>query len=267
MPDFHSGFQDVDAAESNEFLFRFLDAANENPSILAYRRRMDELCPVETGWHILDVGCGLGHEVLRLARQVAPEGDVVGVDTSERFILEARHRFETLGLPVSFETGDVRSLPFADQAFDLVRAERVLLYVEDLECSVGEIARVLRPGGQAVLFDFDYNAFFIDSNHDRITRRIEELLSDDPRNPLIGRQIPALLRHAWLTVEVVEPFTIEPSLIMVEQIYSAAIERGIADGSYSRDEIDEWWTDQRALEASGMFYHANPGYIVVARKT
>ena len=125
----------------------------------------------------------------------------------------------------------------------------------------------LRPGGQAVLFDFDYNAFFIDSNHDRITRRIEELLSDDPRNPLIGRQIPALLRHAWLTVEVVEPFTIEPSLIMVEQIYSAAIERGIADGSYSRDEIDEWWTDQRALEASGMFYHANPGYIVVARKT
>jgi len=71
MADFHRGFQDVDAARGNEFFFRFLDDANENPSILAYRVRMAELCPPSAGMSVLDAGCGLGHEVLRLAAQVA----------------------------------------------------------------------------------------------------------------------------------------------------------------------------------------------------
>ncbi len=266
MTNFHEGFQDIDSTSENEFFFRFLDVANANASILGYRARMVELCPPIAGAHILDVGCGLGHEVLRLAALVDGGGEVVGIDTSEDFIGEAVRRGSGRNLPFSFQTRDIRSLQFEDDTFDLVRAERVLLYVKEVQQAVCEMARVLRRGGYVAVFDFDYEAFFIDSNCDRLTRRIEKLLSTDPLNPVIGRQIPELLRKAGLSVETIEPFTITPSLEMVERIYSGAIERGIRDGSLTQDEMKDWWADQRSLHTAGQFYHANPGYIVIARK-
>lgn len=228
----------------------------------AWRRSVPPLA----GLRILDAGCGLGHEVQRLAAEVGPGGEVVGLDSSGDFIQEALRRSADGNLPVSFQTGDVHALAFEDGAFDLVRAERVLLYLTDPARAVCELARILRSGGHAALFDFDYGAFFIDSNRGPVTRGIEKLLADHPPNPEIGREVAELLRRAGLEIERIEPFTITPTLEMVERIYAGAIERGLAAGQLSRDEVDDWWADQRALAATGQFYHANPGYIVIARK-
>ncbi|MHA7776872.1 methyltransferase domain-containing protein [Roseibium sp. M-1] len=266
MADFHKGFQDVDAASENEFLFRFLDDANANRSILQYRVRMAELYPPGAGMRILDIGCGLGHEAMRLAAQVGPAGKVVGIDPSNDFIREAARRSAPLRLPVSFQTGDIHALDFEDASFDLVRAERVLLYISDLGQAVSELVRVLRTGGHVTVFDFDYNAFFIDSNHGTVSRRIENLLAGDPPNPEIGRQVPELLRQAGLTVRCIEPFTITPSPDMVARIYAGAIDRGLSSGALTQEEVDDWWADQQALATAGQFYHANPGDIVVADK-
>jgi ubiquinone/menaquinone biosynthesis C-methylase UbiE len=93
---------------------------------------------------VLEVGCGDGEGVLFLAREY-PSARVRGVDPSAETVREAVSR---IGLDpegrVAFKQGRSRSLPFPDGFFDLVAQAGGRLHP-------GEIARVLRPGGHAVM--------------------------------------------------------------------------------------------------------------------
>jgi ubiquinone/menaquinone biosynthesis C-methylase UbiE len=125
---------------------------------------MLELCPIADGSVVLDVGCGIGNEATRIASRVGSTGSVNGVDSSEATIEEARRRVGGLEFPLEFQVGDAHSLTFEKSSFDVCRSERVLLYLEDPAKAIAEMARVTRPGGHVIVFDFDYNAFFIDSD-------------------------------------------------------------------------------------------------------
>jgi ubiquinone/menaquinone biosynthesis C-methylase UbiE len=70
----HEGFQQTGQPADTEALFRWLDDADESPLIQQVKRQMLEVCPVAAGDQVLDVGCGLGHEVRRLAERVGPGG-------------------------------------------------------------------------------------------------------------------------------------------------------------------------------------------------
>jgi len=91
------------------------------------------------GETVLDVGCGLGDDVIELAQRIGPTGRVVGVDVSNVMITEARRRTAALGLPIAFEVGDARQLRFADGTFDACRTERMLMYVPDVERAMAEL--------------------------------------------------------------------------------------------------------------------------------
>lgn len=96
----------------------------------------------------LDAGCGIGVFLLPLARHLAPHGGrVVGLDLAEGTLGQARARAEAEGLPVECVIGDVEALPFADASFDLVLANYMLYHVPNLDRAIGELRRVLRPGG------------------------------------------------------------------------------------------------------------------------
>jgi SAM-dependent methyltransferase len=96
---------------------------------------------------VLDVGCGFGLETLRLAPLVQPGGAVSGIDLSAEFIAEAVRRAEAQGLHVDLATGDAQHLPFPDDAFDVTRIERVLIYLDEPDRVLAEMVRVTRPGG------------------------------------------------------------------------------------------------------------------------
>lgn len=262
----YKGFRDVDSIGETEFFFEFLDAASASESVQRYRARMAEVSAVGPGDRVLDVGCGLGHEAVRLARLVGAEGRVVGVDSATALIEEARRRTASSSLPLEFQVGDVNALGYDDAAFDLVRAERVLLYLENPRTAVREMARVARPGGRIAVFDFDYRAFFLDSDLPALNRRIETILMDDVPNPLIARDLPVLLRGAGLDVTVIEPHAITPTFEMAQRIYSGALETAIAAGRLAVEERDLWWRDQQRMDQRGRSYAAHTGYIVVATK-
>jgi SAM-dependent methyltransferase len=92
---------------------------------------------------VLEVGCGWGEFVARLARELRPD-DLVAVDLSPRMVELARER------GVDTRVGDVQQLPFPDGAFDCAVANWMLYHVPDLDRALGELARVLRPGGRLV---------------------------------------------------------------------------------------------------------------------
>jgi cyclopropane fatty-acyl-phospholipid synthase-like methyltransferase len=68
-----SGFQRGEASNS-EAAFAWLDGAHASPVIQAVTQRMLEEHPVRAGDRVLDIGCGLGHELQRLAPVVGPRG-------------------------------------------------------------------------------------------------------------------------------------------------------------------------------------------------
>jgi SAM-dependent methyltransferase len=90
----------------------------------------------------LEVGCGTGWFAQRVRDELG--ADVVALDQSERMVELAHQR----GLDARL--GDVQELPFEDAQFDVVAANWMLYHVPDLDCGLGEIARVLRPGGRLV---------------------------------------------------------------------------------------------------------------------
>lgn len=88
----HRGFQTTDPSADTEATFRWLDRADAHPLVREFKGRMLDLCPVGAGARVLDVGCGLGHELMRLAPQVGRGGRIVGVDASPSMVAEARRR-------------------------------------------------------------------------------------------------------------------------------------------------------------------------------
>jgi SAM-dependent methyltransferase len=107
---------------------------------------------------ILDVGCGGGRTVTKLAA-FAPRGRVYGIDYSPASVAMARKGNRSLieGERVSIQEASVLELPFADDAFDLVTAIETHFWWQDLNRGMREVFRVLKPGARfAVIAEF-YN--------------------------------------------------------------------------------------------------------------
>src|SRR5205809_2717138 len=99
---------------------------------------------------VLDVGCGTGEILARLAAKY-PQASFVGVDLEEPHLARAAARCAAFGERVRFERGDAMALPFADDAFDLVVCRHLIQAVPDARRVLAEIRRVVRPGGRAHL--------------------------------------------------------------------------------------------------------------------
>lgn len=99
----------------------------------------------------------------QLAGLVAPStstgglmGGVTGVEPNARLRTLAASRAQDHGVPnVSFVDGLAGALPFEDSSVDLVWCERVLQHLNDPHAATDDVARILRPGGRAILLDAD----------------------------------------------------------------------------------------------------------------
>ena len=108
------------------------------------------------GARVLEVGCGPGRLSIRLARQHGL--DVTGLDLDPAMIERARANADRSEdgdeCGPSFLVGDVATLPFPDESFDLVVSTMSMHHWADPTAGMAEIDRVLRPGASALIWDF-----------------------------------------------------------------------------------------------------------------
>ena len=119
-----------------------------------YARVADEVAVAHPGGKVLEVGSGPGRLAVRLAR-AAPGMTLTGVDISDTMVERAARRAAGAALPerVRFEVGDVAALPPSDGEFDGVVSTLSLHHWSDPASGLAEIHRVLKPGGEARIYD------------------------------------------------------------------------------------------------------------------
>ena len=111
---------------------------------------------LQTGESVLDVGCGTGSLAIAAKRRVGVAGEVCGLDASAPMIARARNKARKAGLELNFQSGVAEALPFPDSRFDVVLNTVMLHHLPRTarqEC-VGEMRRVLKPGGRLLVIEF-----------------------------------------------------------------------------------------------------------------
>jgi demethylmenaquinone methyltransferase / 2-methoxy-6-polyprenyl-1,4-benzoquinol methylase len=119
-----------------------------------WRERAVDRAELSPGDAALDLCCGTGDLTLELARRVGAGGRVVGCDFSERMLELARRKAGQRGASQArFEWADALELPYAEGSFDAVAVGFGVRNLVDLELGLAEMARVLKPGGRAVILE------------------------------------------------------------------------------------------------------------------
>ncbi|HEY2770703.1 MAG TPA: bifunctional demethylmenaquinone methyltransferase/2-methoxy-6-polyprenyl-1,4-benzoquinol methylase UbiE [Solirubrobacteraceae bacterium] len=119
-----------------------------------WRRRAADLAALAPGDRALDVATGTGDLALELATRVAPGGEVVGSDFSDRMLSLARAKAAQRGvLDVRFDSGNALSLPYEDDEFAAATVGFGARNFSDLQQGVHEMVRVVRPDGRVVILE------------------------------------------------------------------------------------------------------------------
>jgi ubiquinone/menaquinone biosynthesis C-methylase UbiE len=146
------GYRSIDDAEAPDSLLSYLDRIAEVPAIAAAKRRLTEALEPAPGRRILDVGCGTGVDLAGMAEAVRPGGRIVGADVSALAVAEAQRRFADAD-DIEVLVADAHDLPFRDETFDGIRADRTMLHLAEPERALGEFRRVLMPGGRVAILE------------------------------------------------------------------------------------------------------------------
>jgi SAM-dependent methyltransferase len=113
-----------------------------------------QFAKIQKGDTVIDLGSGAGNDCFVARHETGSEGKVIGIDFTPAMIQKARANAEKLGYNnVEFREGDIDQMPVNDSVADVVVSNCVLNLVPNKEKVIGEIFRVLKPGGHFSISD------------------------------------------------------------------------------------------------------------------
>lgn len=208
---------------------------------------------LKPGLRVLDFGCGPGTITVGLAGAVHP-AEVHGIDMEESQIELARTAAAAGGHDNAvFHVGDVTSLPFEDNFFDVAHCHAVLMHVPNTDATLAEVKRVLKPGGIIASRETVVASCFAEPSTDTLRSGwtvFGNLISANGGHPQMGRELKSRLVEAGFTdVQASASFDVFSSsedvaflhgFIMDWFFMPRVIEAATAYGLATRDQFEEW---------------------------
>lgn len=245
-----------------------LDAQERLPSVQRLRAWSLAAIAPQAGDVAVDIGCGTGAEVCRMAALVRPAGRAVGIEPHPGLRAVAETRAADSG--AEFVDGEALALPFDDASVDVVRCERVFQHLPDPAGAAREIGRILRPGGRAVVIDSDWASAVARPADPDVLRRYNESMWRRIPNPFAGRDLRAQLQEAGLVVDadIGSTAVVFPDVLLADPVM-LRVNCGLAvqEGALTQDEADHFVTEFTQAAQRGEAFLAVTMFAVVARQT
>lgn len=246
-----------------------LEAVYLTPDVIAQRERVMGLLAPRAGERALDIGCGPGLTTEGLAHAVGPSGSVLGIDIARPMLAIAARRCASLP-QVRFDRCDVNALAARDASFDIALASQVYEYVDPIDAALEELARVIRPGGRAVLVDTDWESAVWASSDDGRMRRVLETWNEHIPHPQLPRSLKRRMEAVGFVnvrVEVVPLLNLayDPATYSVGMM---ALIGNFAAGRNGLTEADiaAWREDARRVGERGEYFFSLSRYVFMGER-
>jgi len=218
------------------------------------------------GATILDLGCGPGFTTLDLAQLVGPEGRVIAVDGSERFLDHLTATLERNDIQnVEVIHTDVHDLNLEEESIDGAYARWLFCFLQKPAAVVESVGRALRPGGALAVTDyFNYRAFTFAPRHealDRVIAAVQECWRRRGGDLEIQGRMASIMRDAGLDVtevsqicRVAEPGSPEwnwPRTFF--KTFITTLEEAGLTTPKERREFERAWSERAADPTSRLF--------------
>jgi ubiquinone/menaquinone biosynthesis C-methylase UbiE len=176
----------------------------------AWHYHLRELFDSLQGSHgkLLEIGCGIGVDSIQLAKCGF---DVTAIDLTENALAIAKDYAALRNVAIDFRLGNAERLEFEDASFDAVYSFGVLHHTPDIEASVAEVHRVLRPGGKAYVMLY-HKYSIVNAVHRTFRLPYESPHDRDDHCPVVYTYSRRGIRQLFsgfanVTVEAAYPFT------------------------------------------------------------
>ncbi len=164
MADTHFGFETVDEKEKARRVRGVFDSVASKYDVMNdlmsaglhrfWKRYTVEVANPQPGDHVLDIAGGTGDLSLAFSRKVGPTGQVVHTDINEAMLRQGRDRMLNEGAVLPSLVCDAEKLPFKDASFNIVTVAFGLRNMTHKDGALGEMLRVLKPGGKLLVLEF-----------------------------------------------------------------------------------------------------------------
>ena len=164
MSDTHFGFQTVDESQKATRVRGVFDSVASKYDVMndlmsmglhrAWKAYTVAVANLREGQRVLDIAGGTGDLARAFAKKVGPQGTVVHTDINEAMLRQGRDRLLDEGLVLPTLICDGEKLPFATGSFDLVSVAFGLRNMTHKDLALGEMNRVLKPGGRLLVLEF-----------------------------------------------------------------------------------------------------------------
>ncbi|HLF77597.1 MAG TPA: methyltransferase domain-containing protein [Dehalococcoidia bacterium] len=250
------GYRDPDRSAGFEEMLRNLDHFDATDYVRRARRLMYRQLRPKPGMRLLDAGCGTGLDAAALASKVQPEGSVVGLDVSARFVVVARQRHGSIpGL--QFVVASIEDTGFPDAYFDGACSMRTVQYLDDAMPALRELVRVTRPGGRVVVVEGGMST--VDLPDGELRR-----LSFGPRSGF-GVTLYNLMRDVGLQrVRVSPAFGFSTGRVdpKIQEYARSVAASAVGEGSVDAIEAERWLRELDAVIESGRWFSADCMFVV-----
>jgi ubiquinone/menaquinone biosynthesis C-methylase UbiE len=204
------------------------------------KKKSYSLMDLREGDEVLDIGCGIGNDVINIAQSRAK---ITGIDNDKGFIAIARENAKQIP-NINFICCEADQIPLQANSIDKIRFDRTLQHISNHDAVLTETNRLLKPGGLLIITEPDYLSWHLFLNDENFEYKLMQYIAYGRfKNAHLIRKLSEALRKNGFELQSIEVFNyiitdFEFANYIVD--FVKIIKEGFSIGKFTLEEFDSW---------------------------